>query len=272
MKNDMNIIHILFGIVLILLVLIQTYNSVKAESHRQELQQLCDFLQSRKDTMDSLLNRFDSILSDMASDNERNAVLKNHARELESLVWQLEYKRNGLESTNKSLENTQNRLYRSREQLFAEVNKLREEIQHGKDTLWHLENRTDSLNGIRTGLEIAINDMPAEEIHYLSNSLYSIGMTPSVRRHIEAEGIRFIGDLISVNENYLTDIWGLGPVNLERIKKKLQENGVWFGMDAVRVNNHWFRVKREPITEHMPESQEQIAEQSQESTQEQTTE
>lgn len=44
MKNDMNIIHILFGIVLILLVLIQTYNSVKAESHRQELQQLCDFL------------------------------------------------------------------------------------------------------------------------------------------------------------------------------------------------------------------------------------
>lgn len=76
MKNNMNIIHILFGIVLILLVLIQTYNSVKAESHRQELQQLCDFLQSRKDTMDSLLNRFDGILSDMASDNERNAVLK----------------------------------------------------------------------------------------------------------------------------------------------------------------------------------------------------
>ena len=61
MKNDMNIIHILFGIVLILLVLIQTYNSVKAESHRQELQQLCDFLQSRKDTMDSLLNRLSLI-------------------------------------------------------------------------------------------------------------------------------------------------------------------------------------------------------------------
>ena len=68
MKNNMNIIHILFGIVLILLVLIQTYNSVKAESHRQELQQICDFLQSRKDTMDSLLSRFDGILGDMASD------------------------------------------------------------------------------------------------------------------------------------------------------------------------------------------------------------
>lgn len=104
MKNNMNIIHILFGIVLILLVLIQTYNSVKAESHRQELQQLCDFLQSRKDTMDSLLNRFDGILGDMASDNERNTVLKNHARELQSLVWQLEYKQNGLEASIRSTE------------------------------------------------------------------------------------------------------------------------------------------------------------------------
>lgn len=271
MKNDMNIIHILFGIVLILLVLIQTYNSVKVESRCRELQQLGDFLQSRKDTVDTLINRFDDILSDMASDNERNAVLKNHARELESLVWQLEYKRNGLESANKSLENTQNRLYRSREQLFAEVNKLREEIRQGKDTLWNLENRTDSLNGIRTGLEIAINNMPAEEIHYLSNPLFSIGLTPSVRRRIEAEGINFIGDLISVNENYLTDIWGLGPVNLERIKKKLRENGVWFGMDAVRVNDHWFRVKREQITEHISESQEQTTEQMQE-TKEQITE
>lgn len=161
---------------------------------------------------------------------------------------------------------------RSRDRLIAEVNNVREEIRCGNDTIKHIESRIDSLDGIRAGLEIAISNIPAEEIHYLSNSLYSIGMTPSVRRHIEAEGIRFIGDLISINENYLTDIWGLGPVNLERIKKKLRENGVWFGMDAVRVNNHWFRVKREPITEHLPESQEQIAEQSQESTQEQTTE
>ena len=256
----------------ILLVLIQTYNSVKAESHRQELQQICDFLQSRKDTMDSLLIRFDSILGDMASDNERNTVLKNHARELQSLVWQLEYKQNGLEASIRSTEKTRDDLLRSRDRLIAEVNNVREEIRCGNDTIKHIESRIDSLDGIRAGLEIAISNIPAEEIHYLSNSLYSIGMTPSVRRHIEAEGIRFIGDLISINENYLTDIWGLGPVNLERIKKKLRENGVWFSMDAVRVNNHWFRVKREPITEHLPESQEQIAEQSQESTQEQTTE
>lgn len=91
MKNDMNIIHILFGIVLILLVLIQTYNSVKVESHRQELQQLCDFLQSRKETMDSLLSRFDGILGGLASYNERNTVLKSHAIELDKLVKELKY-------------------------------------------------------------------------------------------------------------------------------------------------------------------------------------
>lgn len=269
MKNYMTIVNILFGIVLMMLVLIQTYNSVKAKSHRQELQQLCDFLQSRKDTMDSLLNRFNGILDDMASDNERNTVLKNHARELQGLVWQLEYKQNGLEASIRSTEKTRDDLSRSRDRLLAEVNNVREEIRCGNDTIKHIESRIDSLDGIRTGLEIAINNMPAEEIHYLSNSLYSIGMTPSVRRHIEAEGIYFIGDLISVNENYLIDIWGLGPVNLERIKKKLRENGVWFGMDTVRVNNHWFRVKREPMTERVPESQKQTAEQIQE-TQEQT--
>lgn len=264
MKNNMTTVNILFGIVLMILVLIQTCNSVKMESHCQELQQFGDFLQSRKDTVDSLISRFDGIISDMASDNERNAVLKSHARELQSLVWQLEYKQNGLETSIRSTEKTRDDLWRSRDRLIAEVNKVREEIRRGNDTIKHIESRIDSLDGIRTGLEIAINNVPAEEIHYLSNSLYSIGMTPSVRKHIEAEGIYFIGELISVSENYLTDIWGLGPVNLERIKKKLRENGVWFGMDVVRVNNHWFRVKREPITEHTPESQEQTAEQTQE--------
>ena len=55
MKNNMTIVNILFGIVLMILVLVQTYNSVKAEAHRQELQQLGDFLQSRKDSLDRAL-------------------------------------------------------------------------------------------------------------------------------------------------------------------------------------------------------------------------
>lgn len=145
MKNDMNIIHILFGIVLILLVLIQTYNSVKAESHRQELQQLCDFLQSRKDTMDSLLNRFDGILGDMASDNERNTVLKNHAIELDKLVKGLKYEQDCLESGNRSMKTKRKRMLTQKEKLINETNEIKKTIRQRMDTIAQLEIRIDSL-------------------------------------------------------------------------------------------------------------------------------
>ena len=115
----------------------------------------------------------------------------------------------------------------------------------------------DSLKRIREGLEIALNNLPAEEVHYLSEPIFSLGITPSIRSHLEAHGILYIGDLIHLDESYLMEIWGVGPVTLEKIKSKLNENGVWFGMDVIRVGNHWYRRKQElKQTDSMEESKE----------------
>ena len=48
---------------------------------------------------------------------------------------------------------------------------------------------------------------------------------------------------------FLIIFWGLGPVALERIKTKLNENGVWFGMDVIRINDRWYRRKQELTTD-----------------------
>lgn len=262
MKNNMNIIHILFGIVLILLVLIQTYNSVKAESHRQELQQLCDFLQSRKDTMDSLLNRFDGILSDMASDNERNAVLKNQARELDKLVKGLKYEQDCLESGNRTMKSIRKRLLTVKGKLMNETNEIKEKIRQRKLTIAQLEIQIDSLKRIRAGFGIEMDNGLREEISCLSEPVSVLNIPPSVKSILASHGIMCIGELACLNRDYLQGISGIGPVSVERIDAALQEKGAFLGMEAVKVNDRWYRIGAEG-------TEEQAAEQT---TQEQTTE
>lgn len=261
MKNDMNIIHILFGIVLILLVLIQTYNSVKAESHRQELQQLCDFLQSRKDIMDSLLNRFDGILSDMASDNERNTVLKNHAIELDKLVKDLKNEKYCLESGNRSMKSKQKRLLTIKGKLINETNEIKEKIRQRKNTIAQLEIRIDSLKRIKAGLDIEIDNSLGNEMDCLSEPVSGLNIPPSIKSILDSQGITCIGELSSLDRDYLQGISGIGTISIDRIDAALQEKGTYLGMEAVKVNGRWYRIEEE-----------QTSEQSQESTQEQTTE
>ena len=73
----------------------------------------------------------------------------------------------------------------------------------------------------------------------------SLGIYPSVRERLSKEGILYIGDLIPLSEEYLQEIWGVGPVTLEKIRTKMKENGVWFGMEIIRVNDRWYRRKEE---------------------------
>lgn len=257
----MNIIHILFGIVLILLVLIQTYNSVKAESHRQELQQICDFLQSRKDTMDSLLSRFDGILGDMASDNERNTVLKNHATELDKLVKELRYEQSCLESGNRSMKSKQKRLLTIKGKLINETNEIKEKIRQRKNTIAQLEIRIDSLKRIKAGLDIEIDNSLGNEMDCLSEPVSGLNIPPSIKSILDSQGFTCIGELSSLDRDYLQGISGIGTISIDRIDAALQEKGTYLGMDAVKVNGRWYRIEEE-----------QTSEQSQESTQEQTTE
>lgn len=242
MKNNMNIIHILFGIVLILLVLIQTYNSVKAESHRQELQQLCDFLQSRKDTMDSLISRFDGIFSEMETENQKNSVLKKRIVELETIVGQLEDKRNALELANLSMERTRDELLKCNGRLASEVKKVREEIQQGKDSVQCLERQVGSLNKIKTEFEIAMGKIRAEVIPYLSTPVTDMDIPTQIINILKSQGIRYVGELIAFDKYDLLDIKGIGWYNLEYITQNLHKHCVCLGMDVVRIGNRWYRI------------------------------
>lgn len=261
MKNNMTIVNILFGIVLMILVLVQTYNSVKAEFHRQELQQLSDFLQSRKDTIDFLLNRFDDILSDMASDNDRNTVLKKHAIELDKLVKGLKYEQDCLESGNRLMKTKRKRMMTQKEKLINETNEIKKTLRQRMDTIAQLEIRIDSLKRIKAGLDIDTGQTPAEEASNLSEPVSVLNIPPSIKSILEDHNITCIGELVCLDRDYLQGINGIGPVSVERIDAALQEKGAYLGMEAVKVNDRWYRIESE-------ETEEQASEQ----TQEQTTE
>jgi len=265
MRNSMNVINILFGIVLMILVLVQTYNSVKAESYRQELQQLCDFLKSRKDTMDSLISRFDSILCDMASDNEKNAVLKNHAREMENLVKELKNEQFLLESGNRSMKKTRKRLLTNKEKLINETNEIKGKIRQRKDTIAQLDSRIDTLKRIKAGLDIDMDENRAEEIGCLSEPLSYMDIPPMVKTFLESQGIRCVGEVACLDRDYFRSIKGVGPVSIGRIEEALREKGLCLGMDAVKVNDRWYRIEHE-------ETVEDAIEHTQERTQERTSE
>lgn len=188
-------------------------------------------------------------MDEMAADNEKNSILKCHADRLEELVTQLDRTRNELETSNLSMADINGELKRSNAELVKRATQLRDEIQQDELAIQKIQERLDSLKRIKVGLEIALNNIQAEEVHYLSEPIFSLGITPSIKSHLESHGILYIGDLIHLNEQYLMEIWGVGPVTLEKIKTKLNENGAWFGMDVIRVGNHWYRIKQGSITD-----------------------
>lgn len=188
-------------------------------------------------------------MDEMTADNEKNSILKRHADRLEELVTQLDRTRNELETSNLSMADINGELKRSNAELVKRATQLRNEIQQDELVIQKMQERLDSLKRIKVGLEIALNNIQAEEVRYLSEPVFSLGITPSIKSHLESHGILYIGDLIHLNEQYLMEIWGIGPVTLDKIKTKLNENGAWFGMDVIRVGNHWYRRKQGLITD-----------------------
>lgn len=201
--------------------IIDTFNSVK-----------CD-IRSHKESMDELLK-------------DRVNVNGHESSWLRDSIGKLEEKRDELDRSIKSLTDIQSELMKSADSLTEHSRWLRDDISDKKKTVHNLEQRIDSLKKIMEGLEIALDNIPVKELHYLSKPVFSMGITPSICDRLKARGILYIGDLIPLSENYLSEIWGVGQVTLERIKDRMKENGVWFGMDVIRVNDRWFRRKQQP--------------------------
>lgn len=235
----------LVGLVLMITALVLMYKCARGKSCRRKMEKIADSVASDKEDIDFLVKRFGCLFEEMAADHRKESILKDHAARLQELVEELEYQRNELETDNRSMTDINDELKRGNAELVEKSTRLRDEISCSEQTIRDMGKYIDSLKKIREGLEIVLNNMPAEEVHYLSEPVFSLGITPSIRRLLEAHGILYIGDLIHLDESYLMDIWGVGPVTLEKIKTKLNENGVWFGMDVIRVSDHWYRRKQE---------------------------
>ena len=238
-------IIMLIGLVLMITALVLMYKCVRGKACHRRMERLADSVASDKEYIDFLVKRFGYLFEEMSAAHGKESILKEHAARLQELVEELEYQRNELEADNRSMRDINSELKQGNAELVQKSTRLRDEISCNEQTIRDMGKYIDSLKKIREGLEIALNNMPAEEVHYLSEPVFSLGITPTLRSHLETHGILYIGDLIHLDESYLMDIWGVGPVTLEKIKTKLNENGVWFGMDVIRVGNHWYHRKQE---------------------------
>lgn len=242
-------IAMLVGLVLMITALILMYRCARGKSCRRRMEQFADSVKSDKEDIDFLAKQFGYLFDEMAADHEKGSILKRRAAQLEELVEELECQRSELEAGNQSMTDINGELRHSNAGLVEKAARLRDEIRQNELAIQKMEEYIDSVKRIKEGLEIALNNLPAEEVHYLSEPIFSLGITPSIRSHLEAHGILYIGDLIHLDESYLMEIWGIGPVTTERIKTKLNENGVCFGMDVIRVGNHWYRRKQKLTTD-----------------------
>ena len=236
-------ITMLIGLVLMVSALVILYRCARGKSRRQRMNELADTLLSIHDSFELQVRRLETLSGEIASDNEKCSSLQYRAGQLQDTVDSLEYRRDELDRENLSLARTHDELMRSNTDLTEKAARLRNAIVQDGQAVVELEQRIDTLRRIKEGLEIAVENKPAEEVPYLSQPLFSLGVQPSAQNHLTAYGLRYVGDLVRRDEQYLMEIWGIGPATVERIKTKLNENGACLDMDVIRVDNRWYRRK-----------------------------
>ena len=233
----------LIGLVLMITALVILYRCARGKSRRQRMNELADTLLSIHDSLELQVRRLETLSGEIASDNEKCSALQYRIGLLQDTVDSLEYRRDELDRDNQSMTRTNNELKRSNAELVEKAARLRDSIAHDEQAICEAEQSIDLLKRIKEGLEIAMSNIPAEEVPYLSQPIFSMGITPSAQNHLAAHGIQYIGDLLRRDEQYLLEIWGVGPDTVEKIQAKMDENGVCLGMDAIRVDNRWYRRK-----------------------------
>ena len=236
-------ITMLVGLVLMITALVILYRCARGKSRRQQMNELADTLYLTHDNLELQVRKFNSLIDKINSDNERCSALQYRAGQLQDTVDSLEYTRDELNRDNQSMTRINSELKRSNAGLVEKAERLRNTIADNEQTIHEMEQSIDLLRKIREGLEIAVSNIPAEEVPYLSQPIFSLGITPSAQNHLSAHGIQYVGDLLRLDEQYLLEIWGVGPATVEKIQTKLKENGVCFGMDVIRVDNRWYRRK-----------------------------
>lgn len=224
----------LIGLVLMVSALVILYRCARGKSRRQRMNELADTLLSIHDSFELQVRRLETLSGEIVSDNEKCSSLQYRAGQLQDTVDSLEYRRDELDRENLSLARTHDELMRSNTDLTEKAARLRDAHSAGRTGRRRTGAAHRHPEKNKEGLEIAVENKPAEEIPYLSQPLFSLGIQPSAQNHLTAYGLRYIGDLVRRDEQYLMEIWGIGPATVERIKTKLNENGACLDMDVIR--------------------------------------
>ena len=207
-------IIMLIGLLLMITALVLMYRCARKRSPRRKMEELAEVLVSVKKDFAYKLQRFDYLLEMIADENEHVSFLKRRITQLQEITEELEEKRGKLDENIESLTNIQAELRESSDTLVEQSARLRTEISYSEQALREIGQRIEYQKKIKEGLEIALGNIPAEEVHYLSKPVFSMGITPSVCDRLEARGILYIGDLIPLSEQHLIETWGVGPVTV----------------------------------------------------------
>lgn len=241
----MEAIIFFFGLILMILVLIQTIKSVRIDTGWKKLDNLVTSLTRSKEGLDYQVGRFNDLLRGLTTDQGRYSSLKAHIRMLESESKELEEERNRLENSCVSMKCVRDELEKINSDLAEKIRRQRDEILQNEEHARKLNKRIGSLKETRKGLELVMHHLPAEEVCYLSQPVSDMGVMPTVRQQLAVHGIVRIGDLVGLDEQDILSIAGVGTVTLETIKARMEENGVSLDMDVVRIGNRWYRRKQE---------------------------
>ena len=162
----------LIGLVLMITALVILYRCARGKSRRQRMNELADTLLSIHDSLELQVRRLETLSGEIASDNEKCSALQYRIGLLQDTVDSLEYRRDELDRDNQSMTRTNNELKRSNAELVEKAARLRDSIAHDEQAICEAEQSIDLLKRIKEGLEIAMSNIPAEEVPYL-HSRYS---------------------------------------------------------------------------------------------------
>ena len=131
------------------------------------MEELAEVLVSVKKDFAYKLQRFDYLLEMIADENEHVSFLKRRITQLQEITEELEEKRGKLDENIESLTNIQAELRESSDTLVEQSARLRTEISYSEQALREIGQRIEYQKKIKEGLEIALGNIPAEEVHYL---------------------------------------------------------------------------------------------------------
>ena len=184
-------------------------------------------------SLDGLLSRLDAFFSEVSDDNEKCELLRSEISHLQILLGELDAEHSTKKAKLSNLAGEEMRI-------VNDLTKMENRIFEGESELRQLEEHLAFIKKEREGLKMAMGEIPMEESEYLGTSVDSLGLHLSATKRLKMAGLYYVGDILDAGENFLRDLYGIGPSNVERIKELLHRHNIYFAMETIRIGNRWY--------------------------------